>query len=123
MIEKAKNNEKLPVYGDGRNIRDWIHVQDHCEAIDVVLHDGKDGDVYNIGGQDERRNIEIVETIIKGIGGGEIEYVEDRLGHDWRYAMNTEKIEFTLDWEPKISFKNGIKELLNHDLTGLKEIK
>ena len=115
MIEKAKNNEKLPVYGDGRNIRDWIHVQDHCEAIDVVLHDGKDGDVYNIGGQDERRNIEIVETIIEGIGGGEIEYVEDRLGHDWRYAMNTEKIEFTLDWEPKISFENGIKELLNEN--------
>ena len=71
----------------------------------------------------EKRNIEIVETIIKNVGGGEIEYVEDRKGHDWRYAMNTEKIEFTLDWEPKISFKNGIKELLNHDLTGLKEIK
>ena len=106
MIEKAKNGEKLPVYGDGRNIRDWIHVQDHCEAIDVVLHKGKDGEVYNIGGQDEKRNIEIVETIIKGVNGGEIEYVEDRLGHDWRYAMNTEKIEFELVADTKQSNKN-----------------
>ena len=68
MIQKAKNGEKLPVYGDGRNIRDWIHVQDHCEAIDTVLHKGRDGEVYNIGGQDERRNIEIVDTIIDKIG-------------------------------------------------------
>ena len=112
MIQKAKNGEKLPVYGDGRNIRDWIHVQDHCEAIDIVLHKGKDGEVYNIGGQDEKRNIEIVDTIIDKIGG-EIKYVDDRKGHDWRYAMNTEKIEFELDWEPKISFKDGIEELLN----------
>ena len=112
MIQKAKKGEKLPVYGDGRNIRDWIHVQDHCEAIDVVLHNGRNGEVYNIGGQDEKRNIEIVNTIMSSLGG-EIEYVEDRKGHDWRYAMNTEKIEFTLDWEPKISFKNGIEELLN----------
>ena len=112
MIQRAKKGEKLPVYGDGRNIRDWIHVQDHCEAIDVVLHEGRNGEVYNIGGQDEKRNIEIVNTIMSSLGG-EIEYVEDRKGHDWRYAMNTEKIEFTLDWEPKISFKNGIEELLN----------
>ena len=112
MIQRAKKGEKLPVYGDGRNIRDWIHVQDHCEAIDVVLHNGRNGEVYNIGGQDEKRNIEIVNTIMSSLGG-EIEYVEDRKGHDWRYAMNTEKIEFTLDWEPKISFKNGIEELLN----------
>ena len=112
MIQRAKKGEKLPVYGDGRNIRDWIHVQDHCEAIDVVLHKGRNGEVYNIGGQDEKRNIEIVNTIMSSLGG-EIEYVEDRKGHDWRYAMNTEKIEFTLDWEPKISFKNGIEELLN----------
>jgi len=111
MIKKAKNGDKLPVYGNGKNIRDWIHVQDHCEAIDVVLHKGRDGEVYNIGGQDEKRNIEIVNTIISSLGG-EIEYVKDRKGHDWRYAMNTEKIEFELDWEPKISFKDGIKELL-----------
>ena len=112
MIQKAKNGEKLPVYGDGRNIRDWIHVQDHCEAIDVVLHKGKDGEVYNIGGEDEKRNIDIVETIIESIGGGEIEFVEDRKGHDWRYAIDAWKIESELNWEPQISFNDGIKELL-----------
>jgi dTDP-glucose 4,6-dehydratase len=113
MIQKAKNGEKLPVYGDGRNIRDWVHVKDHCEAIDVVLHYGKDGEVYNIGGEDEKRNIDIVETIIESIGGGEIEFVEDRKGHDWRYAMDITKIEDELGWYPKISFEEGIKELLD----------
>jgi len=112
MIQKAKNGEKLPVYGDGKNIRDWVHVQDHCEAIDVVLHKGNDGEVYNIGGLDEKRNIEIVNTIINSLGG-EIEYVEDRLGHDWRYAINITKIKNELGWSPRINFKNGIKELLN----------
>lgn len=112
MIQKAKNGEKLPVYGDGKNIRDWVHVQDHCEAIDVVLHKGNDGEVYNIGGLDEKRNIEIVNTIINSLGG-EIEYVEDRLGHDWRYAINITKIKNKLGWSPRINFKNGIKELLN----------
>jgi dTDP-glucose 4,6-dehydratase len=111
MIQKAKNDEKLPVYGDGKNIRDWVHVQDHCEAIDIVLHKGKDGEVYNIGGECEKRNIEIVETIIKNVGGGEIEYVEDRKGHDWRYAMDISKIKNELGWSPRISFKEGIKSL------------
>jgi dTDP-glucose 4,6-dehydratase len=111
MIQKAKNDEKLPVYGDGKNIRDWVHVQDHCEAIDIVLHKGKDGEVYNIGGECEKRNIEIVETIIKNVGGGEIEYVEDRKGHDWRYAMYISKIKNELGWSPRISFKEGIKSL------------
>ena len=112
MIEKATNDEKLPVYGDGRNIRDWVHVQDHCEAIDVVLHKGEDGEVYNIGGECEKRNIEIVQTIINNLGG-EIEYVEDRKGHDWRYAMNISKIKSELGWSPKIKFKDGIEELIN----------
>ena len=111
MIQKAKNNEKLPVYGDGLNVRDWIHVQDHCEAIDVVLHKGGAGEIYNIGGECEKRNIEIVNTIIDNLGG-EIEYVTDRLGHDWRYAMNISKIKNELDWSPRIKFKDGIKELL-----------
>ena len=111
MIKKAKNNEKLPVYGNGLNVRDWVHVQDHCEAIDIVLHKGKDGEVYNIGGECEKRNIEIVETIIKNVGGGEIEYVEDRKGHDWRYAMDISKIKNELGWSPRISFKEGIKSL------------
>ena len=111
MIQKAKNNEKLPVYGDGLNVRDWVHVQDHCEAIDVVLHKGGAGEIYNIGGECEKRNIEIVNTIIDNLGG-EIEYVTDRLGHDWRYAMNISKIKNELDWSPRIKFKDGIKELL-----------
>jgi len=115
MIEKAKNNEKLPVYGDGRNIRDWIHVQDHCEAIDVVLHKGGEGEVYNIGGLDEKRNIDLVNTILKGLTGlttSKIEYVTDRLGHDWRYAMDISKIKNNLGWSPRINFKDGIEELL-----------
>jgi dTDP-glucose 4,6-dehydratase len=111
MIEKAKNNEKLPVYGDGRNIRDWIHVQDHCEAIDVVLHKGEIGEVYNIGGECEKRNIEIVNTIVDNLSG-EIEYVEDRKGHDWRYAMDISKIKNELGWKPTIKFEEGIGELL-----------
>jgi len=111
MIEKAKNNEKLPVYGNGLNVRDWIHVQDHCEAIDAVLHKGNNGEVYNIGGECEKTNLEIVNTIINSFGG-EIEYVEDRKGHDWRYAMNISKIKNELGWNPKIKFKDGIKELI-----------
>ena len=112
MIEKAKNNEKLPVYGNGKNIRDWVHVQDHCEAIDVVLHKGEDGEVYNIGGECEKTNLEIVNTIIDSLGG-EIEYVEDRKGHDWRYAMNISKIKNELGWKPKVNFEIGMEELLN----------
>ncbi len=114
MIQKAKNNEKLPVYGDGMNIRDWVHVQDHCEAIDVVLHKGKDGEIYNIGGEDEKRNIDIVGYILNGLGkdSGLIEYVDDRLGDDWRYAMDISKIKNKLGWFPKIKFINGIGELL-----------
>lgn len=115
MIQKAKNNEKLPVYGNGRNIRDWVHVRDHCEAIDVVLHKGKDGEVYNIGGEDEKRNIEIVNSILYWTKGNSdmIEYVEDRKGHDWRYAMDISKIKKELGWSPKINFKTGIKEIIN----------
>ena len=111
MIKKAKNNEKLPVYGSGLNIRDWIHVQDHCEAIDVVLHKGRSGEVYNIGGECEMKNIEIVNTIIDSLGG-EIEYVEDRKGHDWRYAMDISKIKNELGWSPRITFEKGMGELL-----------
>ena len=114
MIKNAKEGKNLPVYGDGRNIRDWVHVQDHCEAIDAVLHKGKDGEVYNIGGKCELRNIEIVNTILKGLHKSEdlIEFVEDRLGHDWRYAMDIDKISYELDWEPKITFEEVIGELL-----------
>ena len=114
MIKNAKAGKKLPVYGDGRNIRDWIHVSDHCSGIDTVLHGGRIGDVYNIGGKNEIRNIEIVKTILKLLHKNEdqIEFVEDRLGHDWRYAINNWKIQTELNWHPERSFKEGIKDLL-----------
>ena len=115
MIKNATEGKKLPVYGNGKNIRDWIHVTDHCRAIDKVLHYGKDGEVYNIGGECELRNIEIVETILNGLNKSKnlIEFVEDRKGHDWRYAMDIDKISYELDWEPEIDFKDCIKELLD----------
>lgn len=114
MIKNAKAGKKLPVYGDGRNIRDWIHVSDHCSGIDTVLHDGKIGEVYNIGGKNEMRNIDIVKTILKLLGRDEsqIEFVKDRLGHDWRYAIDNTKIQNELSWLPSINFEEGLKELI-----------
>lgn len=114
MIKNAKAGKKLPVYGDGRNIRDWIHVSDHCSAIDTVLHNGKIGEIYNIGGKNEIRNIDIVKTILKLLDKSEnqIEFVEDRLGHDWRYAINNTKIQNQLNWSPTVNFKEGLKELI-----------
>ena len=114
MIKNAKAGTKLPVYGDGKNIRDWIHVSDHCSAIDTVLHGGSAGEVYNIGGNNEMRNIDIVKTILFLLNKNEdqIEYVEDRLGHDWRYAINNNKIQTQLNWSPKKDFTQGIKELI-----------
>ena len=114
MIKSAKAGKKLPVYGDGRNIRDWIHVSDHCSGIDAVLHGGKIGEVYNIGGKNEVRNIDIVKTILKLLGKDEsqIEFVKDRLGHDWRYAIDNTKIQNELNWFPSVTFKEGLKELL-----------
>ena len=114
MIKNALAENKLPVYGDGRNIRDWIHVQDHCEAIDVVLHRGEDGEVYNIGGEDERRNIDIVKIVSKTLDSSKsrIVHIEDRKGHDWRYAIDITKIRGELGWKPRINFKEGIEELL-----------
>lgn len=114
MIKNAKAGKKLPVYGDGRNIRDWIHVSDHCAAIDAVLHGGKIGEVYNIGGKNEIRNIDIVKTILKLLDKSEdqIEFVKDRLGHDWRYAIDNSKIQDELNWWPIENFENGLKELI-----------
>jgi len=114
MIKKAKAGEKLPVYGDGRNIRDWIHVSDHCAGIDAVLHGGKIGDVYNIGGNNEMRNIDIVKSILLLLNKdmGQIEYVDDRLGHDWRYAIDNTKIQTELNWSPQKNFTQGLKELI-----------
>ena len=95
IITNAMNDIELPVYGDGMNVRDWIHVADHCEAIDVVLHNGKEGNVYNVGGENERTNIEIVKLILKALGKSEalIKYVKDRPGHDRRYAIDSTKLK------------------------------
>ena len=114
MIKNAKAGKKLPVYGNGKNIRDWIHVADHCSGIDAVLHGGTIGEVYNIGGKNEMRNIDIVKTIIYLLDKDEdqIEFVKDRLGHDWRYAIDNTKIQNELNWFPSVNFKDGLKELI-----------
>lgn len=110
MIMLAMNNQKLPVYGTGMNIRDWLYVEDHCEAIDLVFHQGKSGERYNIGGHNEKRNIDIVKLILKELGKPEdlIQFVEDRKGHDYRYAIDASKIERELGWKPKTNFEQGI---------------
>ncbi len=122
MINNALDNKKLPVYGDGRNIRDWLHVYDHCTAIDLVLHDGKIGDVYNIGGNNEKENIEIVKIILKYLNRSNdlIEFVEDRLGHDKRYAIDSTKIKSELGWKPKYTFEKGINETIDWYLNNKK---
>ena len=111
FISKLLKNEKVPVYGDGLNVRDWLYVYDHCEAIDVVLHKGKVGEIYNIGGHNEKTNLEITKLILSAMGKDEnsIEYVEDRLGHDKRYAISNDKITTELDWTPSLTFEEGIK--------------
>lgn len=111
FISQLLKGEKVPVYGDGLNVRDWLYVYDHCEAIDVVLHSGKIGEVYNIGGHNEKTNMEITHLILDAMGKDEssIKYVEDRLGHDRRYAIANDKITSELGWEPSITFEEGIK--------------
>ncbi len=114
MISNALENKDLPVYGDGKNIRDWLHVYDHCTAIDMVLHDGKPGEVYNIGGNNEKKNIDIVKLILKYLDKDDslIKFVDDRLGHDRRYAIDSTKIQEELGWKPKYTFETGIKETI-----------
>ena len=114
MINNCINNKELPVYGDGMQIRDWLHVKDHCTGIDTVLHKGKVGEVYNIGGNNEKANIEIVKLIIKSLGKSEdlIKYVQDRPGHDRRYAIDNSKITRELGWKPSYTFEQGIKETI-----------
>ena len=115
MIINALNNKKLPVYGDGLNVRDWIYVIDHNKAVELVLEKGQLGEVYNIGANTEKPNIQIVKLILSQIGKSEelIEYVKDRLGHDRRYAINSKKIKETLDWQPECSFEDAIKHTIN----------
>jgi len=114
MISKALAEEELPVYGKGENVRDWLYVEDHCRAIDLILHKGKDGEVYNIGGHNERSNLEVVKTILNELDKSEslITFVEDRAGHDLRYAIDPTKISNELGWEPTILFDEGIKKTI-----------
>mgnify|MGYP005848825291 CR=1 FL=1 len=122
MISNALEDKKLPVYGDGLNVRDWLHVYDHCTAIDLVLHKGVNGEIYNIGGNNEKKNIEIVKLIIKYLKKDEslIKYVKDRLGHDRRYAIDSSKIQSELGWKPKYSFEEGIKKTIKWYLNNIK---
>jgi dTDP-glucose 4,6-dehydratase len=114
MINNCLSEKDLPVYGDGMQIRDWLHVYDHCSAIDTVLHRGKDGEVYNIGGNNEKANISIVKLIISTLckSEGLIKYVKDRPGHDRRYAIDNTKITTELGWEPAYTFEQGMKETI-----------
>ena len=118
MIQRALRNEKLPVYGKGENVRDWLYVGDHCTAIDLIVRNGRDGEVYNIGGHNERTNLEVVKTILKALNKPEslIEYVKDRPGHDLRYAMDPTKIETELGWKPVHTFDTGIIETIKWNL-------
>ena len=120
VISKALKNEKIPVYGNGSNVRDWIHVIDHNIGVDLIVRNGKAGEVYNLGGHSERSNLEVVKTILKQMGKSEdlITFVEDRKGHDLRYAIDSTKVEKELHWDRTYTFEKGIKETvewyLNH---------
>lgn len=115
MITNALNDKALPVYGEGINVRDWLYVEDHCKAIDLILHNGKDGEVYNVGGHNEMKNIDIVKLICKELGKSEslIEYVADRKGHDMRYAIDPGKIHSELGWLPDTKFEDGIVKTID----------
>ncbi|WP_309120818.1 dTDP-glucose 4,6-dehydratase [Paenibacillus sp.] len=114
MIINALHDKPLPVYGDGLNIRDWLYVEDHCRAIDLVLHKGVTGEVYNVGGNNERTNIDIVRRILQALNKPEslIKYVQDRPGHDRRYGIDATKIRTELGWEPKYNFESGIEHTI-----------
>ena len=114
FISNISEGKKVPVYGTGKNIRDWIYVLDNCEGLDAVLHNGEIGEIYNIGGGNEKTNLELTKIILNELGKDEshIEYVEDRLGHDLRYALDIEKVS-KIGWEPKHTFENAIKKTIN----------
>lgn len=115
MIAKALSDENLPVYGEGLNVRDWLYVDDHCKAIDMILENGRIGEIYNIGGHNEKANIDVVRTILKAVGKDEslITYVKDRPGHDMRYAIDPTKIHNELGWEPETLFNEGIQKTID----------
>lgn len=114
MIRNALSDQPLPVYGDGLNVRDWLYVEDHCRAIDRVLHKGRSGEVYNVGGNNERTNLHVVRTILAKLGKPEslIRHVEDRLGHDRRYAIDASKIRNELGWVPQFEYESGIEKTI-----------
>ena len=114
MIKNALADEKLPVYGTGENVRDWLYVEDHCKAIDMIIHEGKVGEVYNIGGHNEKSNLDVVRTILKQVGKSEdlITFVGDRKGHDLRYAIDPTKIHDELGWLPETRFDDGIRQTI-----------
>ena len=114
MIANAMADKPLPVYGNGENVRDWLYVEDHCRAIDLIIHNGKVGEVYNVGGHNEKRNIDIVRIICQELGKPEslIVHVEDRKGHDRRYAIDPAKIHRELGWLPETKFEDGIKKTI-----------
>ena len=115
MIKNALADEKLPVYGTGENVRDWLYVGDHCKAIDMIIHEGKVGEVYNIGGHNEKSNLDVVRTILKQVGKSEdlITFVGDRKGHDLRYAIDPTKIHDELGWLPETRFDDGIRQTID----------
>lgn len=114
MISRALADEDLPVYGKGDNVRDWLHVYDHCVAIDLIIRKGKVGEVYNVGGHNERTNLEVVETVLSALDKPKslIKFVEDRKGHDRRYAIDPKKLETELGWKPKYNFDTGIAQTI-----------
>lgn len=114
MIRRARAGRPLPVYGDGRNVRDWIHVLDHCAAVDLVIRKGRVGEVYNVGGGNERSNLDLIRLLLSLMGKDEalISFIADRKGHDRRYAVSTEKISTQLGWRPAVEFNSGIRETI-----------
>ena len=114
IISRALADEELPVYGTGENVRDWLHVSDHCKAIDLIIRNGREGEVYNIGGHNERTNLEVVKTILRALDKPEslIRFVKDRPGHDRRYAIDPTKLETELGWKPQYNFDTGIQQTI-----------
>ena len=125
MIKNALEEKSLPVYGKGENVRDWLYVEDHCVAIDLIIRNGKVGEVYNIGGHNEKTNLEVVKIILKELNKPEslITYVADRLGHDLRYAIDPAKMQQQLNWQPTTTFEEGIKKTIKWYLENQKWVK
>lgn len=115
FVKRLINGEKVPLYGDGSNVRDWLHVIDHCRAVDLILHKGKIGEIYNISSNEEHSNLEITKRMlgILGLPEDRIEFVKDRPGHDIRYAIDSSKIQNELGWEPSVKFEEGFEEVVN----------